>query len=402
MFKLTMNGRTLKSGDLGKELMKAALEGVKDEMQERFASIRHPETNEFPTVRMGGNGLDDIHAVIEGSPSLLEVVGERLNNEEKEATKLMPVERIGPPKAFLSYSFDDSATAKKIAHALMAHGISTWWAEWEIRAGDSLRQKIDEGLSDCTHFLVLLTPGSIQKPWVKQEMDAGLVRRIGGAARFIPLRDGLSTKELPPLLSGMLSPEIGEDFDKSIRDLVNSIHDISRKPALGSAPAAVALPQTGYTKAATAIAKVFVEASENAEFADPQKTVAELAESLGMSKEDVEDAIYELRDFCKESHGRVLVKSGLYAEFDKHFMDWNPEQDALRLAADMLNDEKFPRGSPEVAARYEWTARRLNAAVAYLEDRKLIRSSQAMGTAPWISIWIDATDATRRFVKSRS
>jgi TIR domain len=402
MMKLTMNGRTLNLGDLEKELMNAALEGAKDEMHERFGSIRHPDTNEFPTVRMGGDALDDVHAVIEGSPSLLEVVSERLSGQEREATKLMPVERIGPPQAFLSYSFDDRETAKKIAHALMAHGVATWWAEWEIQMGDSLRQKIDDGLSKCTHFLVLLTSGSIHKPWVNQEMDAGLVRRIIGAARFIPLRYGLSTKELPPLLSGMLSPEIGEDFNKSIRDLVNSIHDISRKPALGTAPAAVSLPQTGYSKAATAFAKVFVDESKNGEFGDPQKSIAELAESLDMSEEDVHDAIYELRDFCKESHGRVLVKSSLYAEFDKYFTQWNPEQDALRLAADLLNDEAFPRGSPEAAARYEWTPRRLNAAVTYLEDRKLIRSSQAMGTSPWVAFWIDATDATRRFVKSRS
>lgn len=402
MLKMTMNGQTMGLGELEKELMKAALEGVKNEMQERFSSIRHPDTNEFPTVRMGGKSLDDISVVIEGSPSLLEVVGQQLNSEEKEAAKLMPVERVGPPQAFLSYSFDDRETAKKIANALMAHGVATWWAEWELKMGDSLRQKIDEGLSKCTHFLVLLTHGSIQKPWVNQEIDAGLVRRINGVARFIPLRYGLLTKELPPLLSGMLSPEIGEDFDKSIRDLVNSIHDVSRKPALGAAPATVALPQTGYSKAATALAKVFVEESKNGEFADPQKSVAELMDSLNLSNEEVVDAIYELRDFCNESHGTVLVKSGLYAEFDKHFMQWNPEQDALRLAADMLNDEAFPSGTQEVAARYEWTPRRLNAAVTYLEDRKLIRTSEAIGTTPWVAFWIAATDATRRFVKSRS
>jgi TIR domain len=350
---------------------------------------------------MAGDSLDDVRVLIEGSPALLEVVRERLNSGEREATKLMPVERIGPPRAFLSYSFDDREIAEKIARALMANGIAIWWAEWEIKAGESLRQKIDEGLSGCTHFLVLLTPGSIQKPWVNQEMDAGLVLRINGAARFICVRRGLSAKELPPLLSGMLSPEIGDEFEQDIRDLVNSIHDISRKPALGPAPSAATLPQTGHTKAATAVAKVFVEESEHGQLADPQKTVSELAQCLSMSEEDIRDVLYELRDFCNESFGRVFVKSGLFAEFDKHFMEWNPEQDALRLSADLLNDNDFPRRSPDIAARYNWTARRLNAAVAYLEDRKLILSRHVMGTSPWIAISIDAVAATRRFVKSR-
>jgi TIR domain len=402
MLKMTLDDRALNTGDFEKEMINVALEGIKEEMQDRFGSMRDPESNEFPTVRMVGNGLDDVRSFIEGSSALLEVISKRLNSDDKEATTLMPVERIGPPQAFLSYSFDDRDLAKKIAQALMANGIATWWAEWEIRLGDSLRQKIDDGLSGCSHFLVLLTPGSIQKPWVNQEMDAGLVRRINGVARFIPLRHGLPAKDLPPLLSGMLAPEIENDFDSSIRNLVNSIHEISRKPALGVAPIAVALPQTGYSKAATAVAKLFVEESENGEFGDPQRTLAELADSLGMSEEDVKDAVYELRDFCNESHDRVLAKSSLFAEFDKYFKDWSPEQDALRIAADLMNDETFPRGSQEVAARYNWSPRRLNAAVTYLDDRKLVRSSEAVGTSPWVALWIDATDATRRFVKSRS
>jgi hypothetical protein len=109
--------------------------------------------------------------------------------------------------------------AQRNAEGLQANGVETWWAEWEIMAGDSLRQKIDEGLSDSTHFVVLLTPNSIARPWVNQEMDAG-PREIRDQSKFIALRHKLPTEALLPLLSGMLSPEINEKLS-NLRQLVN-------------------------------------------------------------------------------------------------------------------------------------------------------------------------------------
>jgi len=100
------------------------------------------------------------------------------------------------------------------------------------RAGDSLRQRIDEGLGACTHFLVLLTPTSISKPWVNQEMDAGLMQKLQAKARFLPVRKDLPHTSLPPLLQGMYSPEL-RDFDKDMTRLVLDIHEVSRKPAIG-------------------------------------------------------------------------------------------------------------------------------------------------------------------------
>jgi hypothetical protein len=402
MMKVTFNGRPFRKGDFEKALMDQALAAVKDEMRNRIGSIRRSDTGEFPTVRVLGDTLDDIRMHIESSPELLEWINERLNDEERKATIFMPTEHIGSPKAFLSFSFADQHLARQIANALMANGIDTWWADWELQAGDSLRQKIDGGLGTCTHFLVLLTPGSLVKPWVQQEMDAGLVRKIEGKARFIPLRAGLAPSELPPLLSGMLSPEIGTDFETSIRNLVNDIHAVSRKPRLGPPPAHISLPQTGYSKTATAVARLFVEETEHGEFGQPQKEVSELAEAIGVSEEDITDAVYELRDLVKEWSGTIVPKAELFAAFDEHFMEWSPEQDALRLAADLVNDETMPGSVQEIAARYGWPPRRINPAVTWLENRTLIRSSKAMGTQPWIAAWIDKTDATRRFVKSRS
>jgi hypothetical protein len=92
-------------------------------------------------------------------------------------------------------------------------------------------------VTGCTHFVVLLTPQSIGKPWINQEMDAGPVRKLNNVCRFLPVRYKLAASDLPPLLSGMHAPEITADED--ITQLINDIHGVSRKPPLGSAPQTV-------------------------------------------------------------------------------------------------------------------------------------------------------------------
>jgi TIR domain len=124
------------------------------------------------------------------------------------------------PHAFLCYGFEDTALAEKLALSMQANGIDTWWAPWCIGPGESLQQKIDEGLSDCTYFIVLLTPTSINKPWVNLEMDTGLMKSLKEHCTFIPLRYRLPVNQLPPLLHGKNSPEVS-DIERDIKQLIH-------------------------------------------------------------------------------------------------------------------------------------------------------------------------------------
>jgi TIR domain len=400
MIKLTVGVKAVRPDKFGDALMRSIVDQLIGEMRKRLGSIRRPDTGEFPTVVAHGDSLDTLSFTVEGSPELLALVRQRFGTEETEGMTLVSTVSPEPPRAFLSYAWEDRVLAERLANALHANGIETWWAGWSIGAGDSLRQKIDEGLAGCTHFLVLLTPTSITKPWVNQEMDAALVRKLDEETRFIAVRSSMPANALPPLLKGMLSPPI-DDFDVDVAQLVNDIHGISRKPALGPSPTAATMPLTGYSAAATTVAKVFIETSETALFGDP--TVADLVKRTSLSEDDVRDALHELRAVFTVSHDRALPKDELFVIFDKHFMPWDPTADALTLAADLVNDASFPGNTPDIAVRYDWLPRRLNPAIAFLINRALIMDSKAIGTAPWITAWVQKkAEATRRFVKSRS
>lgn len=407
MIRLEMNGKPFNPKDFTEQILKAAMEQAAAEMHEKVSSIRHPDTGEFPTVVVSGTGLDDMSMRIEGSPELLALVHERLGLETNSESACEVVTASTPPpvpKVFLSYAWEDRELAAQIAHTLQANGIDTWWAEWCISAGDSLRQKIEEGLGECTHFVVLLTPNSIVKPWVNLEIDAGLMRKLHGRVKFIPLRNQLAPERLSPLLRGILSPAV-EDPDQDIDQLINDIYGVSKKPNLGKRPAIVEAStsaKTGFSAAASVVAKEFVLSSGAALKFDPWLQLDGLVTATGLTEEDVVDAIHELRGLVVDHHdGTFYPESELFAVFDKFWMPWVPGDDALTLAADMVNDPDFPEAPAEIARRYEWDARRLNPAMAYLVNRKLVNGGLGLGTAPWLVAWLTRTSATRRFVKSR-
>ena len=365
MIRLEFNGKLFDPKSFTDTIMRSLMQQVAENFRERIGTIRDPDTGEFPTIVVHANALDDIQCTVEGSTKLLALVNERLNLKSGSTSDSSEHAVLATPKVFLSYGGEDAAVATAIAKQLMAKGIDTWFAVWDLTSGDSLRQKIDDGIGNCTHFVALLTPRSKAKPWVNIELDSGLSRKAAGRAKMIVLRYELSAAELPPTLSGLVSPEVaGPDFDVS--ELINDIHGITRKPPLGPSPhsaLAVTVRPTGYSLAANLIAKLFVETTTNAESVNPQISREYLLEKTGLTDHDAIDALYELRNFIVTDHwdGVARPKHELYAEFDQYWMPWNPADDAVRLAADLFNDPTFPTESGEAAARYDWTARRLKA-----------------------------------------
>ena len=409
MIRFSIGGRTVEPENLEDALMAAVLKEMREKLRQQVGSIRDPDTGEFPTVIVRGDSIDNLTLHVEGSKKLVALVKEKLGlDDTDQAANRQEVSET--PKVFLSYTSDNLDLARRIAEALMAKGIDTWWDKWCIYPGDSLRRKIDEGLTDCTHFLVLLTPQSIDKPWVNAEMDAALVQKLDNRCKFLPVRHDLPASALPPLLAGLHSPTV--TTDEEITQLINDIYGVSRKPPLGSPPETVAEARqanTGYSPAATAVARLFVERSEHGLFADPQFRVDELAQETGLSIEDTEDALYELSDFVgmsselgEISQKHVFAKGTCFAKFDCHWKPWNPSEDARQLAADLVNGPELPPASEEIAERYGWKPRRLNPTISYLLERELIHDLQAMGTHPYAVAEIVGTDQIRRFVKSRT
>lgn len=105
---------------------------------------------------------------------------------------------------FLSHTGSDKPFVRRLRDDLLGHGVPRAWVdEAEIEIGDSLIEKIDEGMKVCRFIGVVLSAKSIEAPWVKKELDIAMNREIaGGEVVVLPL---LYEKcDLPEFLKGKL------------------------------------------------------------------------------------------------------------------------------------------------------------------------------------------------------
>lgn len=405
-----VGGRKVNPDSLADALMAAVLHGIEEHLRARVGSIRDPETGEFPVLVVRGRDLENLSVEVEGSDTLIALVKERLGGGEADNEE---EPEMDTPIAFLCHGSEDKATVRRLAEDLMAAGIDVFFDEWEIRSGDSLRGKIDEALGRCTHFIAVLSPVSVAKPWVNAEMDAAFVRKMSGKVKFIALRLGLPVGDLPPLLQGSHSPAL-DDYDADLASLVSDIHGISRKPPLGERPAPLRgrTEGIGVSAAAETIVRLIVERSEHGDSMDPQLGADELRSATGLIDDDIEDAADELegQGFVRK---HIFIGSGslgfsyltpegeLFAKFDRHYKPWDPAIDAVTLASRLLEAEHGGISIPKVAEEFGWEPRRMNPAVHYLVNRRLVDHGKELGSSPWTTLWLHRSAATRRFVRDR-
>ncbi len=90
---------------------------------------------------------------------------------------------------FLSHSSNDKAVVRAVAERLRADGLRVWFDEWEIKAGDSIPAKIEEGLEHSRVLVLCMSANAFGSDWA--ELEAGTFRfrdPLNKDRRFIPLR----------------------------------------------------------------------------------------------------------------------------------------------------------------------------------------------------------------------
>jgi small GTP-binding protein len=90
---------------------------------------------------------------------------------------------------FLSHSSKDKAVVRAVAERLRADGLRVWLDDWEIRPGDSIPAKIEEGLEHSRMLVLCMSAQAFGSDWA--QLEAGTFRfrdPLNQDRRFIPLR----------------------------------------------------------------------------------------------------------------------------------------------------------------------------------------------------------------------
>jgi len=98
---------------------------------------------------------------------------------------------------FISYASEDrEAVAKPLAQLLSSLGISVWFDQFDLKIGDSLRRKIDEGLKKSRYGIVVLSPAFFDKHYTKLELDGLAQREVDGEKVILPVWVGVDEKQI--------------------------------------------------------------------------------------------------------------------------------------------------------------------------------------------------------------
>jgi hypothetical protein len=146
------------------------------------------------------------------------------------------------PKVFVSHaSKDKERFVFDFATKLRSQGIDAKVDRWEILPGDSLVDKIfEEGIGQAQAVIVVVSEHSVDRPWVREELNAATVRRIEGASKLIPVVIGnVDESRIPVSLKALAWERVRDlnSYDAELSRIVMSIYGRYEKPPIGEPPA---------------------------------------------------------------------------------------------------------------------------------------------------------------------
>ena len=131
-------------------------------------------------------------------------------------------EKGRPQQVFISYAANDQSVARRVADALRGAGLSVWFDEWVLLPGDSISQRIDEGLQASDLLLVLLSPSSVESRWVQEELNATLSLEL--RTRGVTVVPALIADcEMPPLLATRQYLDLRGDLEGGVQKLIEQL-----------------------------------------------------------------------------------------------------------------------------------------------------------------------------------
>ncbi|HZS10017.1 MAG TPA: toll/interleukin-1 receptor domain-containing protein [Blastocatellia bacterium] len=91
---------------------------------------------------------------------------------------------------FISHASRDDEFVKALRLALAGQGLTVWVDSRDLRGGNKLGREINEAIEQARQVIVVLSPNTINSPWVRKEISKALKvekKRQDDGYRVIPL-----------------------------------------------------------------------------------------------------------------------------------------------------------------------------------------------------------------------
>lgn len=127
---------------------------------------------------------------------------------------------------FLSHSSRDKEIVDEIFSELQINEIRAWYDKYEIRPGDSIVDKINDGLENSDIGIICISRNFLNSStgWTKNELNYFIQRRMrSGKNDFICLNFDLNHDELPPLVQDYRYIDMRDD--KAVSVLIQTLKE---------------------------------------------------------------------------------------------------------------------------------------------------------------------------------
>lgn len=125
-------------------------------------------------------------------------------------------------KIFLSHSSQDKEFVRKLAFDLTKNNVPVWFDEWELKVGDSLNNKIGDGIKESGWLGVIISSNSIKSSWVEKELNAGMASELEKKQVFV-LPIVIENCEIPIFLRDKLFADFRADYSFGLKALLGRL-----------------------------------------------------------------------------------------------------------------------------------------------------------------------------------
>jgi hypothetical protein len=127
-------------------------------------------------------------------------------------------------KVFISHSSTDNKFVRTLKDDLTENSIETWFDEDELNLGDSLSDKLELALEESSHFLIILSPTSVNSEWVRFELEKALKQNNSKLLqKIIPVK--YSNCEVPKELISLIYADLSNEVRQIQGDKVDFVTD---------------------------------------------------------------------------------------------------------------------------------------------------------------------------------
>jgi hypothetical protein len=122
------------------------------------------------------------------------------------------------PSIFLSHSRIDKPFVEKLEKDLKRYGVNVWYDNWEIKVGDSITRKIEEGIHENEFFGIVLSPEALNSEGVKTELSSAWTRQIN-SRKIIILPILYRDCNIPTLLADRKYADFRKEYQSGFEEL---------------------------------------------------------------------------------------------------------------------------------------------------------------------------------------